>query len=320
MHRLLREKLDAASGNSEFVIAMNLDIRGFSDWSLKVDSAQTALYLKKVYAKLIDTYFTSASFIKPTGDGLLVIEAIEESQLTEALLRTITNSMEIIEQFGSLCSDEPMINFSVPEDVGIGLARGSASRLATEDLTLDYSGNVLNLASRLMDLARPNGLIVDGGFGLSLLPEDLGKKFFQKDVYLKGVSPNTPTSVDCWPSSIQIPAMHLKPLEEEEWDHANLDTNRQQLESSTSTNFRFDLEASPLPGTKVECEVTHAAVTAGGRKATNRQTFFPISVELDEVAGKPIARIDQKALAARLKTKGVGPSWDVGIKLSYRVA
>jgi hypothetical protein len=53
MHRDFRALLDEARGISEFVFAVNVDIRGFSDWSLTVDSAQTAIFVKKIYAKLI---------------------------------------------------------------------------------------------------------------------------------------------------------------------------------------------------------------------------------------------------------------------------
>lgn len=321
MHHLLREELDAATGNSEFVIAQNLDIRGFSDWSLKVDSAQTALYLKKLYAKLIDTYFPSASFLKPTGDGLLVIETIQEEGLADALTRCIVNAREIVGIFGTLCSEdvEPMINFPVPTEVGIGLARGSASRLGTQERTLDYSGHVLNLASRLMDLARPKGIVVDQGFGMPLVPTEISKEFEQQEVYLKGVSPNAPVTVDCWPPGIQIPAIHLKPLEEEQWEHDHMRTTRKVLDRSTSQYYRFELTSTPLSGTGVECEVSHAAVTPGKRKAKGRLNKFPIDVHLYEIAGSPVARIDQKALAKRLVLNGVGPSWDIEIRISYRV-
>lgn len=320
MHRLLREELDAASGNSEFVIALNLDIRGFSDWSLRVDSSQTALYLKKLYAKLIDSYFSSASFIKPTGDGLLIVEAIDEDELTEALRRSLVNAKTIVKGFSDYCSAEPMINFPVPDKVGIGLARGSASRLASAERTLDYSGNVLNLASRLMDLARPEGVVVDEGFGLSLLEEDLIDDFVPRDVYLKGVAPNKPLGIYCWPSNIQIPAIHLKPLEEEQWKHKELRTTRREIEQSAVRYYRFELDATPLPLTEVTAEVSHAAVTAGGRKAQARIRKFPIKVNLDEVAGRPTAKFDQIALARQLKASRVGPTWDVSIKLSYRIA
>jgi hypothetical protein len=81
MHRKFRELLATANGRSEFVVAVNLDIRGFSDWSRRVESSQTILYLTKVYPKLIDQYFADSWFFKPTGDGLLLVRPFVESEL-----------------------------------------------------------------------------------------------------------------------------------------------------------------------------------------------------------------------------------------------
>lgn len=102
MHRDFRDLLDEAMGVSEFVFAMNLDIRGFSDWSLTVDSAQTAIFLKKIYSKLIDRYFDDAAFIKPTGDGLLVVVNFEEDALASVATRLVRIAIEIVENFGDL--------------------------------------------------------------------------------------------------------------------------------------------------------------------------------------------------------------------------
>lgn len=318
MHRLFRKELDTATGVSEFVVAQNLDIRGFSDWSLEVDSAQTALFLTKLYAKLIDTYFSSASYIKPTGDGLLVVEAFEEPELMEVLSRTVASARQIVDDFGSLCDGDRMINFSVPTNVGIGIARGTAARLASKK-TLDYSGRVLNLASRLMDLARPKGIVVDEGFGLDFLPSELKGDFAKHDVYLKGVSPNVALGVRCWPPDIEIPEIYLHPLNEKRWEHEILETTRRQLEQADGQNYRFNLDPVPLPNSEIVCQINHPAVTPGKRKARGRRTNFPFDVEQDEVAGVAVARIDQKALAKALEGAGVGPSWGVRVKVSYRI-
>jgi hypothetical protein len=318
VHHLFRKELDAATGRSEFVVALNLDIRGFSNWSLEVDSAQTALFLTKLYARLIDDYFGNASYIKPTGDGLFVVETFEEADLMEVLARTVGNAKTIVDSFSAVCDGEKMINFPTPNEVGIGIARGTASRLASPEVTLDYSGRVLNLASRLMDLARPQGVVIDDGFGLEFLSDDLKGGFTERDVYLKGVSPNKPVKVHCWPE-IEIPEIYLHPLNEERWEHETLETSRGQLEQADGRKFRFELGQPPIPGSKLVCEVEHPASTPGGRKAKGRMTTFPFRVDMGEVAGTPVARIDQGVLATRLKTNRVGPTWDVLVKVSYRV-
>lgn len=65
MHRTLRKLLPDAVGESQWVVAANVDIRGFTTYSLSRDSAETALYLKKVYVSVID--ISSSSTVSSTS-------------------------------------------------------------------------------------------------------------------------------------------------------------------------------------------------------------------------------------------------------------
>lgn len=314
-----RKNLDSARGIAEFVIALNLDIRGFSSWSLTVDSAQTALYIKKVYAKLIDTYFAEANLVKPTGDGLFVVRAFEESQLKEVVSSTVEDAITIVKTFESLCDDDDMINFDVPEDVGIGIARGSACRLASDALTLDYSGRVLNLASRLMELARPRGVILDAMLGVDLLPDEIRDQFQDQTVYLKGVSPDVPIPVKYWPHEVEIDEAAKHPIGEKRWKHETMTTSRRELEASEGRAYRFPLDQQPIADHELMCTVEHDAVTPGGRKSQTRTSIFDFPVEIVETAGRVAARFDQGSLAERLKRNDVGPTWEITVKVAYRV-
>lgn len=318
MHRLFRAELDAATGTSEFVIAQNIDIRGFSDWSLQVDSAQTALYIKKVYAKLIDRYFAGASFVKPTGDGLFVIEAFEEPDLAEIATRTIEAAMEIVNTFSQLCADEDMVNFPVPGAVGIGISRGTASRLASADRTLDYSGRVLNLASRLMDLARPKGVVFDDSYGLNLLPESVAEQFHTDTAYLKGVAESEPLTVHCWPGEITIPPWHQRPLNEERWEHKTLEMTLKEIRQSSFRIYRVELTPAPLPGTPVEVEVAYPGVTPSGKKASSTR-YMHVQPSQTKVGGTQFANINLDELAEKLAAAKVKPSWGTAIKVSYQI-
>lgn len=137
MHRELKKLLEKATGFSEFIVAVNIDIREFSLFSMKVESSETAIFIKKVYKKLIDEYFPNASFFKPTGDGLLIILPYIEENLKEVVTNTIKSCLKILVDFGSFCTNDPMINFGVPGRVGIGLSRGAACRLISENKILD---------------------------------------------------------------------------------------------------------------------------------------------------------------------------------------
>jgi class 3 adenylate cyclase len=326
MHRLFRERLDEAKGISEFVIVLNIDIRGFSDWSLEVDSAQTALFIKKIYAKLIDKYFADAAFLKPTGDGLLVVLNFDEEEVASAVTKVIQQSMEIVKSFGTLCANEPAINFAVPQNVGIGISRGAASRLISDDLTLDYSGRVLNQASRLMDIARPRGVVFDSQFGFELLPKELRGKFKRHDIYLKGVSPRTPLEVRCWPRSIKIARVNQFPIGQPQWEHIEAVVARQDLidpkndeSSHEGSVFSLDLPSHPPDPRTLTCEIRHDVVLADGRPSNQYFSFLEESVSYVDSAGQAQAHIDEARLAARLEKEGVGMDWPVRIKVSFRM-
>ena len=87
MHRIFRKALDSATGVSRFVIAVIVDIRGFSAFSQTRESPDTAMFIKRVYMKLVDSYFNFASFYKSTGDGLLLTIPFNESNLKEMAQR-----------------------------------------------------------------------------------------------------------------------------------------------------------------------------------------------------------------------------------------
>jgi class 3 adenylate cyclase len=161
MHREFRELLNEAKGESQYVIAVNADIRGFSAFSKTVESPDTAIFIKRVYITLIDKYFPNAFFFKPTGDGLLLTIPYEDKSLKEVIRATVDTCLKVVEQFPKFCEDDPMINFETPQKIGIGISRGTVCRLVSKDKTLDYSGRVVNLASRLMDMARPGGIVFD---------------------------------------------------------------------------------------------------------------------------------------------------------------
>jgi class 3 adenylate cyclase len=175
MHRQLKELLVKAVGVSEFVVAINLDVRGFSSFAKLAESSEAALFLKRVYLRILDEFFADASFFKPTGDGLLIIMSYTEDTLQKVMKESVESALRAVEQFPSLCVDDPMINFTVPTKLGAGMARGAATRLTSQEKILDYSGRPLNLASRLMDLARPKGVVFDNSFGIALLPEGVSR-------------------------------------------------------------------------------------------------------------------------------------------------
>ena len=142
MHREFRKLLTEATGSSEFVIAINADIREFTSFSKTVESTEVAMFIKRVYMKLIDEYFNNASFYKPTGDGLLVIIPYTEANLADIVKGTIDSCLALLVNFSSICIGDPMINFDVPKRIGIGISRGS------RPLSIKKVSTIISLSER----------------------------------------------------------------------------------------------------------------------------------------------------------------------------
>lgn len=185
-----RKLLDGVEGTSEFIVAVILDIRGFSSFAMKVESVQTTAFLKRVYKEMIDRFFSTASFIKPTGDGLLLAFPYTEANVKQVATTVINSCMNCVTEFAILSQEDEMINFSTPDKIGIGICRGAATRVTSNGMIIDYSGRPFNIASRLMELARPGGIVIDESFKSTLIPSDVMDKFATASVYLKGISDN----------------------------------------------------------------------------------------------------------------------------------
>jgi class 3 adenylate cyclase len=313
--RDFRKLLEKAEGESKFVIALNLDIRGFSDWS--DDPAQSVLYLKKLYMQLYDMYFSEASLVKPTGDGLMVVFDFKEEDLTKLAPAVVENAIEIVESFGTITQSDQMVNFPVPDQVGIGIARGSASRLASGNRTLDYSGRVLNLASRLMDIARPHGLVIDDAYGFGLLEGALKKRFFKDTVYLKGVSPHSPLSIRYWPDDITIPETNKHPVDEPLIRYASTERTLAELQIA-SDRILLDLPSRPPDPDSLEGRASHAKVLPGRRKSDRHTIYHDLDVGFQEKDGCFEAVINVPSLLKTLEKANIRSNWPVTIKVSYR--
>jgi len=219
VHRDFSALLVESTGDSEIVVVANVDIRGFSKFSESVESVEAALYIRRIYLHLIEHYFDDATFFKPTGDGLLVVWSVpqEETELKKRLQKAVDTALRLQKSFDKMTSKDPLINFAVPQFVGIGLARGAACRLSAGDKILDYSGGTLNLASRLMDIARPSGIVIDGAFGMELLRAPSRAKFIESKVYLRSVAETEPRTVWTQTGVVEVEPRSLKPLDEIAW-------------------------------------------------------------------------------------------------------
>ena len=102
--------------------------------------------------------------------------------------------------------------------MGIGLTRGSACCIYKEEQIIDYSGKVLNHSSRLMNKARPSGLICDYGSVIGVLKPELLELFGEDAICLRGISEKEPIKILYLKNHVIINDQDRKPLKEPVWN------------------------------------------------------------------------------------------------------
>lgn len=317
MHRQLREALHDAEGTSHFVIAVNVDIRGFS--SFFSDSSQAAAYLSSAYARILDDYFVDLSFFKPTGDGLLMVRDVNRANLQDAVQESVDSALRLESDFELITQEDPLINFDTPSRVGIGLARGTATRLQSGDLTLDYSGRPLNLASRLMDLARPRGVVFDSSLGLDLLTDEQAALFQAELVYLKGIADTEPLTAYTT-ADVEVPASNRKPFGADIFREKPVTLTLNEMKRS-GRKFLHRLTHRPLTPEALRVGVSFPAADAAGKKQKNVSNTLPHydGVEFEDHFDGPCVSVDYPELADFLEKAGMKGTWSVNLLISYPV-
>lgn len=319
LHRHLKELLPTAKGESHTAVVVFLDIRGFSSFAKIAESADAALYLRSIYIRILDSYFPESSFFKPTGDGLLIIFNYEDvEQLTKTVNNAIDASLRLIQDFSTLTSEDPMINFDVPSDLGIGLARGSATALISDDQVLDYSGRPLNLAARLMDLARPRGVVFDRSLGWTLLNEDYKKEFVAEQVYIKGIAEDSSVLVYVMANEVRLPDASKRPIRKYEWKT----TKQEEIPLSKLRErgiYFHDLPEEPALRDNIRVHISHPSVGASGRKNDSLWTFNTYPATYEQQQGTHFAKIDFNRIARDLLKSGVKRTWNIRVVVEYAV-
>lgn len=315
MHKLFREALNDATGESKHIIAVIIDIRGFSSFSHQCESVDVAAYIRKVYMKIIDIYFSFASFYKPTGDGLILTIPWDEESLQEISQKVIASSIKCHSEFCKICENEPAINFDVPEEVGMGVARGSACCLVSGDKVIDYSGRLLNLTARLMDLARPSGIVIDGAFGIDLLTEAQQKLFKEYKVYLDGIAEYEPVKIYFTKEFTEIPRRNRQPIAERRWRReSEVKPFRELLKLD---KFIYYLESEPLNPDEIAVKVHYPATVKGRVHKGYLRVYDFKDFEYDMEAGKPALTVDFRKMCSGLEKRNVKKNMNIRIDIDY---
>lgn len=293
MIKSFSKQLGNAQGKSEFVIVVVCDIRGFSSFSTIHESPDIAMFIKRFYLQLINKYFSEAAFVKPTGDGLLMIFKYSEINLHEVSNYVFKNCIAAIDDFPNLFNSDPMINFKTPTKLGFGISRGPACCLYSGRTTIDYSGNLLNLASRLNDLARPMGIVVDGGFLIDVIPEVLRSLFSSQQVFVRSIAEESAIDVFC-SNHVKLPSHALYPIAIESWELLEKSMTLKSLCSWKGIKYNIDLPADLQAPDKFKVEVVYPNAKIKGATFWNKCSkadFYKdargahIRVDVDEAIG-----------------------------------
>lgn len=279
-----------------------------------------ATYIKTVYSKILDEYFQNASYYKPAGDGLIIIIPYTRSNLKEMANSTVKSCLNLLESFPTLCNDEPMVYFTTPNKIGTGIARGSACCIFNkeEDKVLDYSGRVLNLASRLMDMARPSGIVIDAGFRITLLDDDYQKLFANEKVYVRGITTSRPITVHYTKKGTSIPEEYKNPPIETKWEPIVKRITYEKLKTMTGY-FTFTLKHKPLDDNKVFVRIKFSNPEVEGYYIWKTLSSGDGQIEIEHVGDYVEASMLVVKILAFCDSANLADDQEVEIRCTYPV-
>jgi class 3 adenylate cyclase len=295
---------------------VNVDIRDFTTFSETQDSVLALLYMRKVYERITSDYFGSKSFFKATGDGLLVVLPWADRDLQEVIAGVVDDCLRLVVEFPHICDNDPAINFDVPSAIGIGLARGSASMLHSRRRILDYSGRPLNLASRLMEVARPSGIVADGAFGLELLPDAVQDQFAPDEIYLRGIAESEPLTINFTEGYTEIASVHHQPIQEVEWETEVKDMTLREFDDRGPV-FRWSLKSRPVDPDKIKAHLHTPMFKNGRRIEGSLVTRWPISVNYELDAGNPVLVATHPPIVTSVRSARVPWATPVSVVFKY---
>ena len=320
MHKILRENLPRANGESDLVVAIFLDVRGFTSFAGNVESANAALFLRSVYSRILDEYFPEVTFFKLTGDGMMIIRKYGDDNLVEIVNDSVRKSIALVEAFPTLCQGDIMINFPTPLNLGIGIARDAATRLGSEGYILDYSGRPLNLAARLMEFARPSGVVFNAtSMGLGVIEEELLAQFSEDHVYVKSIAENSPLSIHYLTSRTRIEEASHIPINKFKTKVAQLEDVTGKIIEGRGHYFH---ELPEKPDLINNCKIFfgYPSVDATGAKHPTDTTWIHFSAPFHTHRGAPGITLEYSFVNQALVAERVKPNWKIPTYIEYDMA
>ncbi len=188
----MTEKKTQATKTDALIIFV--DIRGFTNWS-------TANEVFEYSPELVNSFYDSIQKkenfqhyrFKGQGDGALLVNEISfttENAVKKELQKLLKKIWRINNEFQSLCQQFAVAHgHATPLKLGWGITRGPVNRNCRESEPLDYVGSNVNKGSRLCDIARPYGVVLDKE-DFPDLPDAVRDKFFPQVRKIESIGDN----------------------------------------------------------------------------------------------------------------------------------
>ena len=250
---------------------------------------------------------------------MLIYAFSDEASLTATLRGTVAKSLALVKAFPRLTKDDPMVNFPVPEELGVGLARGAATVIRSQGKTLDYTGRTLNLAARLMDLARPRGVVLDDSFGIERLTKTTREKFAKAKVFIPGIAEQQSVPVYFLPDWTEISEYRKMPIVAPvRWPDATETTTGGELKERGASSW-IELSKVPARTDDGKIHLTYPKAKADGTMNTTMSWTPRREVDIQQRLGKWYAVIDFVDIAKELEEDNCQDNWPVEVTVEYSV-
>jgi len=166
-------------------------------------------------------------------------------------------------------------------------------------VVLDYSGHLLNLASRLTDLARPRGIVLDGAFGLDLLTDQQQGLFEEQEVYLPSVAEESPRRVYILSGVVELAEAAHRPVRLERWERVREEKTLRQW-GLAAPRFGIDLPKTLKRSDGIQVEMGFPAFRAGRRVPGLRHYLpAPFDYRLQANRAMVVVRVDEMLASVR---------------------
>jgi hypothetical protein len=167
-----------------------------------------------------------------------------------------------------------------------------------------------------MDVARPARVVLDKSFGIELLDEETRKVLSQDEIYVRSGAESISRTI-FHSEHIKIAAASRRPLDEVEWHTQKLLHTRKQIDDIRTNEYRVRLDHVPLDEQQISVKAVHPDVLPSGRRHKSLHTYRDVPFQYRVEAGIPEVWLEATTLSKLLISKKVGPSWDVGIEITY---